>query len=281
MNYKRELPFSIVPVEVAFDSRLNFRHVRVLIALLSFRNRNTGLMCPSRKMISARCQLPLDRISLITTELVKLGWITKSGNGGKSSSCCYVLTVPDFVTEQLSHSIFSDDENMLTDSVTGTPNKNGEVPLSEKVGGCLSDLVGGKEQTIEQTIELTKEKYKKEKFSDDEILKKYGVTDPVLVADFVQHRKQHKAAITETALQGLHREGLKAGLSLVEVLRECIERNWRGFKAEWLNNSTGGKHANSIRNTRKLSLVEQYDIDVERVQQREQRERERFTVVAG
>jgi hypothetical protein len=281
MNYKRDLPFSIVPVEVAFDSRLTSRHMRVLIALLSFRNRETGLICPSRSRIASRCGLPVGRVSTVTTELVDLHWLKKVGNGGRSSSCQYVFTVPSCVSDLLFD--LENNQETVTNPVTVTDMETVTDPVTKTVTKMVTktvtNLVTGKEQTMEQTNKQIKEKYKKEKMSEVEVLSGFGIVDPVLVDDFVQHRKQHKGAITVTALQGLQREGNKAGMSLADVLRECIERNWRGFKAEWLTNN-GGKHANSIGNTRKLSLVEQYDIDVERVQQREQRERERFTVVA-
>ena len=52
--------------------------------------------------------------------------------------------------------------------------------------------------------------------------------------DFKQHRKSHKAAITQTALDGIQREALKAGMSFEDALRTCVERNWRGFSAKWM-----------------------------------------------
>lgn len=53
--------------------------------------------------------------------------------------------------------------------------------------------------------------------------------------DFVQQRKQLKAAVTPTALEGIKREAAKAGWSLEQALTECTVRGWRGFKADWVN----------------------------------------------
>jgi len=53
--------------------------------------------------------------------------------------------------------------------------------------------------------------------------------------DFVKQRKQLKAAVTETALEGIKREAAKAGWSLEQALTECTVRGWRGFKADWVN----------------------------------------------
>ena len=55
-----------------------------------------------------------------------------------------------------------------------------------------------------------------------------------LLADYRQVRKAKRAALTQTAVNGLRREAAKAGLTLPEAVRMCCERGWVGFKAEWL-----------------------------------------------
>jgi len=47
-------------------------------------------------------------------------------------------------------------------------------------------------------------------------------------------RKSKKAKWTETALKGMIREAGKAGISLEDAMRICIERNWQALKAEWI-----------------------------------------------
>ena len=61
----------------------------------------------------------------------------------------------------------------------------------------------------------------------------YGVTVMVW-QDWLKLRKAKKAAVTQTALDGIQREADKAGVSLQTVLETCCERGWTGFKAEWL-----------------------------------------------
>ena len=61
----------------------------------------------------------------------------------------------------------------------------------------------------------------------------YGVTDSVW-QDWLKLRKAKKAAVTQTALDGIQREADKAGVSLQSVLETCCERGWTGFKADWL-----------------------------------------------
>ena len=69
-----------------------------------------------------------------------------------------------------------------------------------------------------------------------------GVTDSVW-QDWLKLRKAKKAAVTQTALDGIQREADKAGVSLQSVLETCCERGWTGFKADWLKS-----HANQDKN---------------------------------
>lgn len=52
--------------------------------------------------------------------------------------------------------------------------------------------------------------------------------------DFCQHRKEKKAKLTQTAIDGIEREATKAGWTLENALRECCARGWTGFKADWV-----------------------------------------------
>ena len=60
-----------------------------------------------------------------------------------------------------------------------------------------------------------------------------GVTDGVW-QDWIKLRKEKRAAVTQTAINGIEREAKKAGVSLQTALETCCERGWTGFKADWL-----------------------------------------------
>ena len=60
-----------------------------------------------------------------------------------------------------------------------------------------------------------------------------GVTDSVW-QDWVKLRKEKRAAVTQTAIDGIEREAKKAGVSLQTALETCCARGWTGFKADWL-----------------------------------------------
>jgi hypothetical protein len=70
-----------------------------------------------------------------------------------------------------------------------------------------------------------------------------GVSDSVW-QDFKKLRTSKKSPITQTAMDGINREVLKAGITLEAALSMCCERGWTGFKAEWLQNKNFG-HQNS------------------------------------
>ncbi|MCW5597676.1 MAG: YdaU family protein [Nitrosomonas sp.] len=53
--------------------------------------------------------------------------------------------------------------------------------------------------------------------------------------DFLVLRKQKKAPVTQTAINGIERESIKAGITLSEAIEICCQNGWQGFKAEWLH----------------------------------------------
>ena len=52
--------------------------------------------------------------------------------------------------------------------------------------------------------------------------------------DFLKHRRNVKAPLTETALKGITNEAKKASVSLEEALTMCQVRGWRSFKSDWV-----------------------------------------------
>lgn len=86
----------------------------------------------------------------------------------------------------------------------------------------------------------TDTEYKKELSNDNskkpvnqKISKPDEVSEQVWL-DFLQLRKAKRAALTATALEGIRREAVKAGLSLNDALATSCRRGWQGFEAAWL-----------------------------------------------
>ena len=65
-----------------------------------------------------------------------------------------------------------------------------------------------------------------------EFLKGFGVGESVAI-DWLTVRKARKAPATETAINGIAKEAMKAGISLHQALEVCCEAGWRSFKADW------------------------------------------------
>lgn len=52
--------------------------------------------------------------------------------------------------------------------------------------------------------------------------------------DWLHLRKAKRAPVTQTAIDQIQREALKAGWTLEQALAESTARGWTGFKADWL-----------------------------------------------
>ena len=128
-------PFGIVPVEVAMDARLTLQQMRVLVALYTFRNRNTEMAHPTREEIRERTGMALSKISTATTDLERLGWLTKAGNGGRSQATRYRVHVPETIAESVT---VTESETVTESALNPSRIGNETVPDSGR----------GKEQTI-------------------------------------------------------------------------------------------------------------------------------------
>ena len=167
--------FAIVPIEVCEDHRLTLEQMRVLVALLSFRGKNTDCVWPKRKQISERCGgMNISNISTATTALERLGWLEKVGSGGHSKSSEYRIKVPDLASvvarkggkggtpggttvadqatvlgaQTVARSATVADQATVADSATTTVACSATTTVAESATR--------NEQTIEQTIEQTR-----------------------------------------------------------------------------------------------------------------------------
>lgn len=129
--------FSILPIEVLKDRRLNARDLRVLVALHAFKNQE-GCCWPSRGLLAALTGLPASRISTVTTRLAALGWLSKEGNGGRSRACRYRMRLPETATD----SVTVPDSVTVADAVMKT--------VTGSVSKTLTKSVTGIEQTMNE-----------------------------------------------------------------------------------------------------------------------------------
>ncbi len=92
--------FSMVPLAVFSDRRLTYRQLVVLSVICSFRQGSNDLtVSAGREEIAERCGLHPSVISAATTDLVNLGWLEKSGRGGRAMKTTYLIMIPETVAE--------------------------------------------------------------------------------------------------------------------------------------------------------------------------------------
>lgn len=128
--------FSIAPLEMARDRRLGAPHLRILLALLSFRNKTGDLVWPKRERLAEITGYQPHNISKYTRQLVDLGWLEKTGSGGRSRAVRYRITVPEIPE---------------TETVSGMDT----VSKSETVSKSGTKTVSKSDTRIEQTNEQT------------------------------------------------------------------------------------------------------------------------------
>lgn len=54
--------------------------------------------------------------------------------------------------------------------------------------------------------------------------------------DWMRVRQGHKAPLTITAWDAMHREAKAAGITIAQAVQMCAENSWRGFKASYVAN---------------------------------------------
>ena len=100
--------------------------------------------------------------------------------------------------------------------------------------GIEYEIVKGKEGVGE----------KPKKFSYKETLLSL-VNDIQLVDDYIALRKLKKAPLSKTAFDSLMSECLNNSFDIAEALRICIQKNWQGFKVQWVLNDRAKDQANT------------------------------------
>jgi predicted transcriptional regulator len=91
--------FILAPLEVLTDARLSDPERKVLLALYSFRGRDTNIVYPSAEKIAQRCGFKdKTRISKLTSSLAKKGWLEKTRQGF-TNRINYQMTCPELVSQ--------------------------------------------------------------------------------------------------------------------------------------------------------------------------------------
>jgi len=137
-----------------------------------------------------------------------------------------------------------------------------KVEAASRAGKASAERRLNKRSTVvqptnnqEPITNTNKKENKKEKVERPESV------DQQVWADFMQMRKAKQAPLTVTGWSAINREASKAGWSLDQVLTECVQRGWRGFKAEWVTSGTGAPQKTFVAPNRGAGVAIFGDID--------------------
>jgi len=89
------------------------------------------------------------------------------------------------------------------------------------------------------------------------------VDDEILVSDYLALRKLKKASISETVFNNLIKQCNDNNFEVKEALRVIIDKNWMGFKYEWVANAQKNNNINRQQNQKRDAsdiLLERYGI---------------------
>ena len=127
----------------------------------------------------------------------------------------------------------------------GSKGGNAKAMLKQK--GSYKDKDKDKEK------DNNKDKDKKEIFNFKNSLLEYGFKEN-LVNDWLLVRKKKKATNTETAFKKFIDEvETRGGVNINEILENCVEKSWSGFKWEWIDNLTN-KNGKGNTNSNKTGI---------------------------
>lgn len=147
----------IAPLECLVDDRLTDPERRVLLALFSFRGKDTNTVWPGLEAIAERALVKdTARVSKLTSSLAKKGWLTKKKRGFTGTNK-YILTVPDVANLDAEPNLEAD-TNLVSDTKLESAANlapDASSNLAPETKSNLAPDAKYKEQTTEQTSEQT------------------------------------------------------------------------------------------------------------------------------
>lgn len=170
----------------------------------------------------------LDEVGLIDAETLQpLGWDKRQMKSDSSA-------------ERVARFRAKKKQDQVDDApaVTGNAQSNADETLLKRESNALDkDTDTDKEEEKEKTKPRARAAAPAPDFSSWP-----AEPSPQVVQDYLRHRREIKAPVTQTALNRLGAEAHRAlamGYSVDDFLAECMLRGWRGGKAEWLQQKQG------------------------------------------
>ncbi len=164
-----------------------------------------------REAAAKELNMSVQEIRTRVIQLVKYGNLTI-----KSTNRFSVITIINWDTYQ-------PEENRINQQI------NQQLTSSQPAANHKQE---GKKERREEKEKI----YKKESWNFESALAEKGVADS-FIRDWMKVRKTKKATNTQTAFNRLAKEVEKSGMSWNTVIEHCCSNDWKGFKAEWVENN--------------------------------------------
>ena len=187
----------------------------VLVAMADCVNADgEQMICwPSHKHLTERTGQDIKTVEAGLRRLREAGFITDTGErkGTTGQVVVYVLNTPKVGAVETGR------------KTPVFPAKTPEIPTKDPQISHPRPPKAGDGTSKEPVIGTSKE-----------LDARLSAVPPSMLADYLKVRKAKRAGpFTETAIDGMEREALKAGLSLADAVRVCAELGWQGFNAGW------------------------------------------------
>lgn len=188
---------------------------------------------PSIKQLAEKTRQSERTVQYQLRRMEKSGWLIliNSGNGGRNQRREYVIN-PDWIKGAEIAPIIKGATDDIKGADSGNKGCNSQQKRVQRVAPAYTHHISI--NNTSNNHQRVREKKSTNVSPDD--LKNLHVDEQIAI-EFLELRKQKKARLTPIALAGIQREADKAGISLNDALRTCIERGWQGFNADWIAQS--------------------------------------------
>lgn len=213
--------YSIVPIEVLYDKSLTGLEVKMLICLLSFRNKKTNLICPSINKIAERMRLnDVPKVSKITKSLCEKGWLKKSKkhfHGANSYEFCVPLCdgkdgfCDDMSDGDDGENVYEITPNAVQETFK-TDQKNDQFGQNDQLGQNSQDQFGQNDQD------------------------QFGQNDQVQFGQNDQHNKQYNKQNNKYSSKSLPTPTCPHE-KIIEIYHGCLPELPRVILSSWKNSS--------------------------------------------
>lgn len=216
----------------ANDSNLSFEARGVLFYLLTKPNSWTLMVSD----LMANGKIGQKKVRKILSELETSGYLKRTKKSDKEGQFYWESEVFEQAT-------------MLPKSIDGEGMYGGSTMLPFSIDGEGSHIVSNELVNTDNNIKENYKKKKTPKELDCSMLPEKLSTQTW--KDYVQHRKELKAPLTQTVVNTIAKELRKSqehGISPDDAMGIAMTRGWKGFKATWIRddiNTTGENYDNN------------------------------------